>query len=279
MVGGGGNGKGVLLLMLIKLLGKENVSNAYIERLDDKGVRAGLEGKLVNISPEMGINATMADGYLKSITSGDTIEAERKYQPSFSFKPYVRLIAATNRLPRLLDLTNGFFRRAIVLSFNQTFLDEKKDPELEAKLTVELPGILTWAVEGLRELRAAGKFVIPSSSDEALQQYKAESDPVGIFCTECLAKVDTGDGLQPATIYAGYRNWSIKSGYKPVHKGNFGKQLSERGFIKKRSGGKDYWLAQAIEGNGFIWDSEMTFSPTVTPVDSNVVSWAKKYVI
>ena len=56
-----------------------------------------LEGKLVNISSEMSAEATVADGYFKAIVSGDIVEAERKYKPSYSFRPFVRLIGATNQ--------------------------------------------------------------------------------------------------------------------------------------------------------------------------------------
>ncbi len=275
MVGGGGNGKSVLLSLLTKLVGRSNVSHAHIERLDDKFVRAELQGKLLNISSEMSASATLADGYLKAIVTGDETEAERKYQPSFSFKPFVRLIAATNQLPRLLDITDGFFRRAIVLSFNRQFLGDDCDPDLENKLIAELPGIFAWAVEGLKELRASGKFAIPPSSLVALAQYKEESDPVGMFATECLTKSEAG-GLQPAEIYSGYREWCFKSGFSPMNKVRFGKRLSELGYAKRRSGGKDYWLVIPVEGNGFVGYDGITFSPTVTPYDSNVINLANQ---
>jgi putative DNA primase/helicase len=265
MVGAGGNGKSLLLSILTKLIGSVNVSNAHIERLDDKYVRAELEGKLINISSEMSADATLADGYLKSIVSGDMVEAERKYQPSFSFKPFVKLIGATNHLPRLLDLTDGFFRRAIVLSFNRQFLGADCDPYLENKLTNELPGILTWAVEGLKELKSAGKFAIPPSSIAALTQYKAESDPTGMFAAECLATVDAG-GLLPSEVYRGYRDWCSKSGFSAMNKVRFGKRLVELGFTKRRSGGKDYWLVDPIEGNGSVWWSETVPASNVVPI-------------
>lgn len=264
MVGSGGNGKSLLLSILTRLAGDGNVSHAYMERLKEKVVRAELEDKLINISPEMSADATISDGYLKSIVAGDIIEAERKYKPSFSFKPYVRLIAATNHLPRLLDTSDGFFRRAIVLSFNRQFLGAECDPELENKLVTELPGIFAWAVEGLKELRVSGQFVIPPSSVQALAQYKAESDPVGIFATECLTKVETG-GLQPSEIYSGYSEWCSKSGFSRMNKVRFGKRLSELGFAKRRSGGKDYWLALPIEGNGFVFGYVMEFKENIVP--------------
>jgi hypothetical protein len=39
----------------------------------------------------------------------------RKFQPSFSYQLFVRIVAATNSLPYLKDTTDGFFRRAIIL--------------------------------------------------------------------------------------------------------------------------------------------------------------------
>lgn len=184
MVGAGGNGKSVLLNILRKLVGEANVSNAHIERLDEKFVRVELVGKLLNISSEMSSEATVADSYLKEIVAGDVIEAERKYQPSFSFRPYVRLVGATNHLPRLLDTSDGFFRRAIVISFNRQFIGDQCDPQLEGRLVEELPGILVWAVDGLKRLRERGQFDIPQSSTAQLAQYRKDSNPVVLISTQ-----------------------------------------------------------------------------------------------
>jgi putative DNA primase/helicase len=280
MVGGGGNGKSLLLSILTRLAGNGNVSHAYMERLKEKVVRAELEGKLINISPEMSADATISDGHLKSIVAGDIIEAERKYKPSFSFKPFVRLIGATNNLPRLLDLTDGFARRAIVLSFNRQFLGAECDPNLEGKLLTELSGIFGWAVEGLKELRAAGQFVIPPSSIAALAQYKAEADTVGMFATECIVKVDAG-GLKPSDIYAGYREWCNKSGFSPMNAIRFGRRLGELGYSKRKGGGKEYWLVHPVEGNDFVSWFCLVKSENIVPIKNMTIpsEIAKQYVL
>lgn len=241
MVGAGGNGKSVLLSVLTKLVGESNVSHAYLERLGEKVVRAELEGKLLNVSSEMSADATVSDGYYKAIVAGDIIEAERKFKPSFSFRPTVRLIASTNNLPRLLDLSDGFSRRAVILSFNRKFADHEKDVGLEAKLHAELSGIMVWAVEGLRRLRERGTFVVPESSFAALQQYRQESDPVALFTDECL-QITTNMGMAPGVLYQQYSGWCRENGYKALQSMNFGKRLAAQGIGKRRSGGKDYWL-------------------------------------
>jgi putative DNA primase/helicase len=253
MVGAGGNGKSVLLFILTQLIGLANVSHAHIERLDEKYVRAELEGKLVNISSEISADATIADGYLKAIVAGDIVEAERKFKPSFSFRPYVRLIGATNGLPRLLDHSEGFARRAIILSFNRIFSEHEQDHTLEHTLLNELSGILTWAVEGLRQLRERKKFDIPSSSTAALAKYRKDSDPVQLFAEECLELID-GRGMPPAEIYRSYQDWNRQNGFSPMNKVRFGKRLAELlGDDKKhRSGGKDYWLVRINPNNDYL---------------------------
>gem|GEM_PF-1145060 len=252
LVGAGGNGKSVLLAILTALVGPKNVSHAYMDRLDRGSVRAELENKLVNISSEMSAEATIADGYFKAIVSGDVLEAERKFKAPFSFKPYVRLIGATNHLPRLLDLSEGFFRRAIVLTFNRQFTGAEIDPALEGKLLEELPGILTWAMQGLRNLRARGGFDIPQSSIAALNQYRKDSDQVGLFAEECLEIVDRG-GLSAAYIYEGYAKWCGRNGYGKKNSKGFGTRLAELGYVSYRSSSNNCWRVSTKTENTDWW--------------------------
>lgn len=251
MVGGGGNGKSVLLGVLSQLLGPSNVSHAHLERLERAPVRAELEGKLVNISSEMSAESTMADGYLKAIVAGDEIDAERKYKPPFSFKPFVRIVGATNHLPRLLDLSEGFFRRAVVLKFNRRFTEQQQDKELPAKLTAELSGILGWAVTGLQRLRERGSFIIPRSSTAALEVYRAESDPVKMFADECLESSSIS-AIAAKHIYAAYKEWSLAYGYRPGNDATFGKRMTDLGFLGQRRSEGRFWNVKEKPDNGFL---------------------------
>ncbi|EJM98572.1 phage/plasmid primase, P4 family [Herbaspirillum sp. YR522] len=217
LVGAGGNGKSLVLSVLQALVGSANISNAAIERLQDKFVRAELFGKLVNISSEMSAQATISDGYLKQITAGDEIEAERKFEPSFSFRPYARLIGATNSLPRLLDHSDGFARRAIILQFNRQFKEHERDIHREEKLMAELPGILNWAVTGLQNLLRRGKFDAPPSSHQTIESYRLNSDPVRQFLLELSDEAvmyDFKAGVRSSDLYQRYRTWATENGYQ-----------------------------------------------------------------
>jgi hypothetical protein len=63
----------------------------------------------------------------------------------------------TNELPRLLDNSGALANRFIVLVLERSFYG-REDPALANRLLGELPGILNWAMEGYRRLRARGHF-------------------------------------------------------------------------------------------------------------------------
>ena len=68
---------------------------------------------------------TVANDYLKAIVSGDSIDTQYPH----SYRPSVRLVAAT--------ITNGYIRRAIILSFNRQFTEAEQDKKLKDKLLQE----------------------------------------------------------------------------------------------------------------------------------------------
>jgi putative DNA primase/helicase len=268
MVGRGGNGKSLVLSVLEDLVGPENVSHAQLDRLQDKFARSEIQGKLVNISSEMSAQATVSDGYLKQIVAGDKIEAERKYQPSFSFKPTARLVGATNELPRLLDQSDGFFRRAAILTFNRQFTEAEQDRTRIARLREELPGILVWAVQGLQRLKARGTFVIPSSSNVALAQYRIDSDPVQQFAEDFLQRTaNQSDWVTASSLYAAFKDWASDSGYRTMNSTTFKARLTALGYIYKKLNTGRYWQVSYSGGDMRVdrLGSYPTWLPRVSP--------------
>ena len=252
LVGAGANGKSVLLRIMAELAGEENTSRLHLDRLGQANVRPSLEGKMLNISSEMNSGATLADGYVKSITSGETMEAEPKYKDSYSFDPTVKLVAATNALPRLKDTSGGFARRAVILSFTRVFGEDERDADLIEKLLVELPGILAWAVEGLQRLLKRGKFVPPPSSEETLITYRTESDSVAMFNHECLLPCETGTAV--GTLYEAYRAFCQTNGFQPTNSAVFGRRLTDLGIagLGKKASGKPFRAARLSNGSGDV---------------------------
>jgi putative DNA primase/helicase len=245
LVGSGGNGKSLILNTLAALIGKDNVTYAMLERMGKPSVRAELQGKLCNISHEMSADATIADGYLKAIVAGDWVEAERKFQPSFSYQPYVRIVAATNVLPYLKDTSDGFFRRAIILELTRKFAEAEMDKHLQDKILSELDGILVLAVHGLMRLLKRDEFVIPESAKKTANQYRDESDSVRYFVKEVC--VEDKKGTKPAALYEQYQRFAARFRFPALNLIKFGKQLTSLGIESRESNGSKFWLLAAQE--------------------------------
>lgn len=240
LVGSGGNGKSIILNTLAALIGKDNVAYAMLERMGRPSVRAEMQGKLVNISPEMNSDATVADGYLKAYVAGDWVEAERKFQPSFSYQPFVRIIAATNSLPHLKDTTDGFFRRAIILELTRQFAESEMDKRLQDKILSEMDGILVLAVQGLMRLLKRGEFIIPESAIKTSNKYRDESDVVRYFVKE--ACVPDNKGMTATALYEKYKDFAIQFRFPGLNLIKFGKKLTALGIGSRISNGDKYWL-------------------------------------
>jgi len=147
-IGGGANGKSVVLSVLEKIIGVENFSAVSLEKFSNSFYLAQLFGKLVNISIETHAKSEIYDSAFKAIVSGDSITADHKYSKPIKFNPICKLIFSTNNMPRVNDKTPAFFRRLILLRFLRKFEEHEQNENLKYELWEELDGILLWALVG-----------------------------------------------------------------------------------------------------------------------------------
>ena len=111
-IGEGANGKSTFLAALTAFFGRENVSGLSLQRLEgDKFSVVRLLGKLANICPDLPSDHLTSTSTFKSLTGGDLITAERKFQTSFEFISIARLIFSANHYPLSKDSSAAFFRR------------------------------------------------------------------------------------------------------------------------------------------------------------------------
>jgi len=184
-IGQGSNGKSVFLSLLQAFIGPGNVSALSLHKIEsDKFAASRLLGKLANICPDLPTVTLSGTSMFKSLTGGDTINAERKFESSFEFRPYARLVFSANSAPRSDDATHGFFRRWLVVPFNRTFDEKDAVPRavLDGRLSEagELSGLLNRALAALPVIRA-GRFTESASTREALEEFIATTDPFGIW--------------------------------------------------------------------------------------------------
>lgn len=224
MTGKGANGKSVVCKILLELLGNANVSSVPLERFGGRFDVFQMYGKLANIVSEIGDLDKADEGLLKSLVAGDPVTFEQKHKSTFTAYPTARLVFATNTLPRFSDRSEGLWRRLLLLGFDVVIPIERQDRGLSHKLMDELPGILNWAICGLRDLNESGSFTEPTKSVEAKEQYRLDVNSARAFLREEVT-TDPGNEIETQVLYQSYMEWCKGRNYRPFGENIFGKEL------------------------------------------------------
>ena len=221
LYGEGLNGKSVTLEVIEALLGTVNVSYLSLSDLtNDEVKRAGIVGKLLNISHESGRDVN--PNVLKQLTSGEPVLVKNLYHDPRETSDYGKFAAAFNQLPRA-ENSFGFFRRLIILPYLVTIPAEEIDRQLAQKLKAELPGILNWVLSALPGLMPRGDFTRSESCEKALDHYRLMSDSVRLFLNE---KCEPQEYSTPAAdINKAYREFCFSSSLKPLGRTRFYERL------------------------------------------------------
>lgn len=244
LFGTGANGKSVFFEVIYALLGKENISNYSLESLGDQYYRAMLANKLLNYSSEIS-NRLQAEKF-KQLTSGEPIEARLPYGQPMTLTNYAKLAFNTNELPKDVEHTEAFFRRFLIIPFDVTVPEEKRNPNLANEIIeAELSGVFNWILEGLNRLLQQGKFSKCDAAQKAVESYRVESDSVAMFVDE-YGYQKSADGYESLKdLYSNYKNFCLDNGFRPVHSRNLIKRLESLGFeTDKRNFGKIIYLAR-----------------------------------
>lgn len=248
--GQGSNGKSVINHIIRALLGAQNVSHIPIQKLSQRFAAHAMVGKLANINDELQANSGLPDEQIKQIVSGNPIQAERKGKDAYDFKPCARLVVAMNQYPRINDTSHGFFRRVLLIQFNNIVLQEDQDPELTTKLVREISGIFSWALNGLQRLLGQSGFTaVPSSASETAQLQQS-CDPITQFVTEIIQKMPRDDAGKTTgktvigDVFRCYRDYCIAKGYTPKNDAELGRGLKLHSIETARSSGKRYYLVK-----------------------------------
>ncbi len=223
LLGPGRNGKSVLLAVILRLLGPENVSTIPLQMLsENRFAAAELFGKLANICGDLDARAVRQSDTFKMLTGGDPMPGERKYGAHFTFRPFALPIFSANEPPLSSDQSEAWFDRWLIVPMERRIAEDRVDPHLIAKLTTEseLEGLLVLAVEGLRRVMARTRFALPGSVASARLQYRERLDSVaGFLAEECEFHAEAW--TPRPLLYKTYRAWAQDGGRLPVSVATF----------------------------------------------------------
>ena len=207
LLGEGANGKGTLLSTLRTFLGAENISAVELQEFEKPFSVAELYGRLANIVGDLSAKELYHSGRLKSLTGGDLLLAEKKFQNPFNFVNHAKLIYSANELPKTFDGTTAFWRRVMLINFTETFADDGDIKDLWREFTTdeEMSGILNLSIEGIKRLRDNQQFTKNNSAEEVENHYIRNSDPVAAFFMDNVEiSNDSGDYISLQTMHAAF---------------------------------------------------------------------------
>ena len=213
MRGPTGHGKGTILNVISHLVGKRNVASPQFKKLADNFGLASLVGKLVCLigdARDDRAGATMAQALevLLSISGGDELQIDRKFLTRLEgVKLMTRITIASNIFLNIPDPSGAMERRLMILDFQKKVTEEQRDHTLKQRLVAEVPGIAAWALEGLRRLRLNGRFTVPESSEEAMQEWKLFNNPLASFLDECTVQ-RANEFITRRMLYDGWEKWT-----------------------------------------------------------------------
>lgn len=253
--GKGGDGKSTLLNLIKKLYGDNNVSSISLSDIQARFSLANIHGKMLNIGDDIGKGVVLETDTLKKVVTGETIMLERKGEQPFSYTPRVKLVFASNEVPRIADTSRGMNDRLMVIPFNNRIrATDKANPNIITNLVDSgaLPVLLNRAIEGLKRIRETNQFtqceeVVKLTEEQILNNNNARlfinevqdgsltySD-LGVWKEEVPSEtIFTIDNNVGEDIYNSYRRWAINSGYRPFSKRTFLESLKDVGYSVKQ---------------------------------------------
>jgi len=269
LIGTGQNGKTVLMTLITLILGEVNVSTISLASLSyDPFERAGIEGKLAILGDDIGTTEIKNAGILNSVSAGSRITIQRKYGQPHDISPYCKPMFACNVPPNIVDPTEATKIRLKTLEFVNTFtkhpnLEKGEKPardrdELMAELTAEIPGIINWALAGLKRLiENKFKFSTSRSTEATWEFYHKKANPAISYVEACWDM--TGEEhhvIERGKAYADFQKWveEEKLGVKLTRR-QFYESLRQEGFetptCRQLNGGRGYMGVKCSRIAGF----------------------------
>lgn len=226
LTGDGSNGKSSYLKIIRNLVGNDNTSSLDLKELDQRFKTAELFGKLVNIGDDISKGYIKESSVFKKLSTGETINVERKGKDPFDFQNYSKLVFSANEMPRINDFSDGLGRRLQIVPFKAKFSvnDADFDPFITDKLVSNesMQYVLNLALNSLKRLLKNNKFTKSKAVENELEKYKEENNPIISFVNSEEIELErsiVGD------LYMQYKLFCTDNGYQPVSNISFSKSI------------------------------------------------------
>jgi putative DNA primase/helicase len=231
------SGKGTTAYVVEQLLGEENIASPSIPKIVGTFGEQPLIGKTLAVMSDISWqhrDIVQAVETIKAIVGRDSRDIDRKNREAWHGRLGVRFMIMGNDLPSFKDASGALAYRMLHIRFPGT-VQGREDPTLKQRLLEELPGILLWAIEGLRDLDAAGRFHEPESSRELAGEVRRQQGPVQPFIEDTCAYAAEANPVPLDELFPVYRAWARRAEVEHVlDRERFSRALTSAGLTVER---------------------------------------------
>lgn len=236
LTGTGRNGKGTFVRTLSAALGGyaiEAEPELFLAR--DRAHPTGqldLRGIRLATCQETDDGKRLAVATVKRLTGGDTIRARAMRQDFVEFEPSHLPVMITNHLPRVPADDPALWARLLVVPWDVSFLG-REDTGLGDRLTLELPGVLAWAVDGYRQYLAT-RLDPPKAVRVATDSYRVSSDALAQFVEDrCLT--GSMSYARSGDLWQAWGEWCRTNNEEAGNQRRFKEAMETRGYRSRKT--------------------------------------------
>lgn len=148
-----GSGKSTLGILLQSLIGDQYVSNISTHQLDGRFALGGTRQSILNLCMDIpkGHLSSVVVSIIKSVSGGDTISCEQKYQAPERMISNIRFLFGSNYGISVPESENedAFWSRMVVLPFPFTIPAHQVDPTIVEKMIDEKDRIISYCLRAM----------------------------------------------------------------------------------------------------------------------------------
>ena len=239
--GPGGNGKGVLFSTVAALLGDYATTAMHdvfmVARNDQHPTNlAALRGARMVAVTETEEGRQWAEARVKAITGGDRVSARVMRGDPFEFTPVCKLWFSGNHKPPLRNPDAAMRRRMNLVPL--TYVPAKPDTELVEALRAELPGILSWAIQGCLDWQDKG-LMPPPIVTAATDEYFAAQDSLAEWLSDSCERIPRA-WTTTRTLFADWKTWAQARGEDPGTEKRFSEMMLRHASKTKKTVGMGF---------------------------------------
>jgi putative DNA primase/helicase len=226
-IGGGGNGKGTLLLIIRQILGAHNTSALSIKQMTDERYFTTMQGKLVNLGDDVEDSSIDNEQMkmLKNISTCDYVATRNLFEQSKNIELTISLIFTSNHILRSWEKGEAYKRRVDWMPmFGKP---KKKDKHFISKLTTPeaLQYWIRLIVEAYQRLYKNEGFTF----SEAVENFNAEYHEQNNTVLQYLQDYEKNDflGIRSPEAYEKYVEWAEENGLPSQSKKLFVQSIND----------------------------------------------------